>query len=101
MSAESRQRLFTMWEEGGHTLPVYVYSRDTQARTEGTFMIDGEGKKKIITAEGVCMDPADFEKHGGRPLSRNWQMTISISGEHSVVTIKACGQRTVLFLLPS
>lgn len=37
-------------------------------------------RRKIVTSDGTIMEPVDFEKAGDRATTRNWQLSICVTG---------------------
>lgn len=70
MPEETHAALRQMWEAHGQALPVVCSSREG-VRADGLFKLV-DGKKKILTADGACLDPVEFERLGGRCSTRNW-----------------------------
>jgi hypothetical protein len=40
-------------------------------------------RRKIVTSDGTIMEPVDFEKAGDRATTRNWQLSICVTGRGS------------------
>jgi hypothetical protein len=68
------------------SIPVTCVNTSTGTRAEGTFKII-DGRKRIVfsgpttyAAEGTILDPMEFEKAGDRGSTRNWQLSITVTG---------------------
>lgn len=78
VSEETKAALMLMWatQEG---LPVFCENHTSGVRVTGTFKII-DGRRKIVTSDGTIMEPVDFEKAGDRATTRNWQLSICVTG---------------------
>lgn len=69
-----------MWQQHSNALPVFCCNRETGVRVEGVFRVV-DGRKTIVTTGGELLTPADFEREGGRGTTKNWQLSIAVTGE--------------------
>lgn len=79
VSDETKAALLLMWTEHNESLPVFCANHTSGVRADGTFKII-DGKRKIVASDGTVMDPVDFEKAGDRATTRNWQLSICVTG---------------------
>ena len=78
---ETLEAVHKLWLQHDRALPVHCMNKVSHVRVDGLFKII-DGHKKIITAAGQVIDPVEFERLGDRSSSRNWQMSICVSGEY-------------------
>lgn len=88
MSEETKAALLMMWVQHNESLPVFCVNHSSGVRADGTFNII-DGKRKIVVADGTIMDPGDFEKAGDRATTRNWQLSICVSGEQTLFLLSS------------
>lgn len=84
MCPETLAAVRAMWQADA-SLPVFCQNKDSGVRAEGTFQII-DGAKKIVLVSGpgyepgTVMSPADFERVGDRLATKNWQLSVCVTG---------------------